>query len=113
MAKTLGYIQACRGYLIGWDGRGGVTPTPECLDAAEYLTAFFASWPVARRPQLGIDAEGRPTFAAKVRDFYLHLTIDEPQKLTWYAVVEGNELFQEDVAFDGTQMPPDLAKFAA
>lgn len=40
------------------------------------------------------------TFATATDDSYIHLTVDEPKRLTWYAVVGGTEHFDEGVAFE-------------
>jgi ribulose-5-phosphate 4-epimerase/fuculose-1-phosphate aldolase len=50
------------------------------------------------------------TFATATDDFYIHLTVDEPKRLTWYAVVGGTEHFDEGVAFDGRRLPSGLAQ---
>ncbi len=88
------------------------TPEPGSLTTAEYLASFFAAWPVSRRPQLALDMDGFPTFAAKSNEFYLHLTVEQTNILTWYAIVSGAEYFQDGVAFDGTALPIELAHFA-
>jgi hypothetical protein len=84
------------------------------LDAAEALTAFLATVRQERRPQLIIDAEDRPSFATSAPGFYLHLTIDSPNALTWYAVVGSREYYEDGMAFDGRSLPKPLrAVFAA
>ena len=113
LAETLGYLQQCGKYQDGWDGDDSLAPSPESLKTAEYLTAFFATWSNSRRPTLAIDMRGQPTFASKSKDFYLHLTVDGQDRLTWYAVTGSQEHIETDVPFDGTSMPPDLANLAS
>jgi hypothetical protein len=50
------------------------------------------------------------TFATATDDFYIHLTVDEPKRLAWYAVVGGTEHFDEGVAFNGRRLPSGLAQ---
>jgi hypothetical protein len=78
------------------------------LDTAEMLASHISDISPRRRPQLNIEPEGRPTFATAVDDFYIHLTVDAPDRLTWYATVGGDEHFDEGVAFDGRKIPPGL-----
>ena len=79
------------------------------LDLAEMLASFITEIVPRRRPQINIEPSGRPTFATATDDFYIHLTVDAPNRLTWYAVVGGTEHFDEGVAFDGRRLPPGLA----
>ena len=88
-------------------------PAESFRSTAENLTALLASWPSDRRPTIAIDVDGRPSFAKKHDGFYLHLTVDGPNKLSWYAEVGKEELFGEDVPFDGTSLPQDLASVAS
>jgi hypothetical protein len=83
-------------------------PRLALLNTAEMLASYISDIGPRRRPQLNIEPEGRPTFATAVDDFYIHLTVDTPDKLTWYATVGGDEHFDEGVAFDGRKMPPGL-----
>jgi hypothetical protein len=78
------------------------------LATAEMLASFLADIMPRRRPQLSIDDEGRPSFASALEDFYLHLTVDAPGLLTWFARVHGVEYFDEGVAFGGRSLPPQL-----
>jgi hypothetical protein len=78
------------------------------LDTAEMLASYICDIAPRRRPQLNIEPEGRPSFATALDDFYIHLTVDEPNKLTWYATVRGAEYFDEGVAFDGRKLPEGL-----
>jgi hypothetical protein len=80
------------------------------LESAEILASFITDISARRRPQLNIEPSGRPTFATATDDFYIHLTVDEPKRLTWYAVVGGTEHFDEGVAFDGRRLPSGLVQ---
>jgi hypothetical protein len=111
--ETLGYLQEARSYRDGWDGTNALAPSAEALKTTEYLTAFFADWPADKRPVLAIGFDGQPTFASKVGDFYLHLTVDGADKLSWYATAGAKEYSEEDIAFDGTALPSALAELAA
>jgi hypothetical protein len=83
------------------------------LATAEMLASFLADISSRRRPQLSIDDEGRPSFASALEDFYLHLTVDAPGLLTWFARVRGVEYFDEGVAFVGRSFPPQLKQIFA
>jgi hypothetical protein len=84
------------------------------LDTAEHLAAHLATMPSEYRPQLMVDADGHPSFASSTGDFYLHLSVDEPGLITWYATVGDTEFFEEGVRFNGRQLPEGLkAVFAA
>jgi hypothetical protein len=87
---------------------GDIDAQMRLLDTAEMLASFLVDIEPRRRPQLNIDAGGQPSFATALDDFYIHLTVDEPNLLTWYATVRGAEHFDEDVAFDGRKLPANL-----
>ena len=106
--KTLGVLEAYRHYSAGWDGLAAKAPDKGSLLTAEYLTALFATWPSPRRPQLALDVDGRPTFGAKTGNYYLHLTVDAPGVLTWYATKDADEFFQDEVKFAGAALPAEL-----
>jgi hypothetical protein len=110
ITETLGFIERSTAYRDGWCGPNTLAPSSASLKTAENLTAFFAGWPAVRRPSLAIDMQGRPSFASKRADFYLHLTVDGPDRISWYAVAGANEFFEDDVSFDGTEMPSALAR---
>jgi hypothetical protein len=105
LVGTMQIIDAHRRYL---NGIGGDPLISRSLDTAEMLASFLADISPRRRPQLNIDFDGRPSFATSVDDFYIHLTVDNPNQLTWYAVVRGAEHFDEGVAFNGRKLPADL-----
>jgi hypothetical protein len=72
------------------------------------LTPFLSEIDARRRPQLNFDEDGRASFATATDDFYINLTVDSANRLTWYAVVRGAEYFAESVAFDGRKVPAEL-----
>lgn len=109
LSETLERIERYRTYVDGWDGREAPGPDAGSLATSEYLTAFFADWPTSQRPKLALDMDGIPTFAAKTDEFYLHLKVEGPGLLTWFAVVDGQEYFKDDVSFDGSSLPGELA----
>lgn len=84
------------------------SPRAKMLDTAEMLASFLVDLEPRRRPQLNIDVDGQPSFATVLDDFYIHLTVDEPNRLTWYATAGGAEHFDEGVAFDGRKLPASL-----
>ncbi|TPK04586.1 hypothetical protein FJ872_27385 [Mesorhizobium sp. B2-5-9] len=70
------------------------------LEAVEYLIAHFAAWPMNRRPDLTRDENGAPHFSAKSQDYYLHLSIEDGAALNWYALLNGEEISQdEDISY--------------
>jgi hypothetical protein len=83
-------------------------PAMKRLDLAEMLASFLADIDARRRPQLNIDDEGEPSFATALDDFYINLTVDGPDLITWYANVKGADHFNERVAFDGRKIPTAL-----
>lgn len=92
-------------------GRGAARTEPgteAILETAEMLAYFLADLESAKRPNLIIGEDGRPSFATATRDFYLHLTVDAPGKITWYAESNGQEFFDEGVAFGGKHLPSEL-----
>jgi hypothetical protein len=106
--ETLFVINSYRGVSDGWDGDTAPAPAKLSLHAAEMLTAFLALSEPERRPTLCVDALGRPAFATNIRNFYIHLTVDEAGRLTWYAVSNGVESFADEVTFDGRRLPEAL-----
>jgi hypothetical protein len=108
MFETLFIIDSFRNVSDGWDGSTARAPSRAALHGAEMLTAYLAVSTPERRPTLCVDALGRPAFATNIPNFYVHLTVDEAGRLTWYAVSEGVEYFDDDVAFDGHRLPESL-----
>jgi hypothetical protein len=78
------------------------------LDTAEMLASFLSDISPRRRPQLNVGLDGCPSFATVTDEFYINLTVDRRDRLTWYATVRGAEYFDEDVAFDGRRLPSAL-----
>jgi hypothetical protein len=89
----------------GWDGMNAVAPKRESLDTAELLAILISSKPMRSRPQFSVDSSGRPSFALYDDRLYLHLTIDDADRLWWYAVFGDVESFEDDIVFDGAQLP--------
>jgi hypothetical protein len=83
------------------------------LDDAEMLAALFAGSDSRRRPQLNILPDGRPSFATSTMDCYLHVTVDEPKRITWYALIDGREYFHENIPFDGRRLPDELRRLVS
>jgi hypothetical protein len=110
LLATLDSIADHRDLHPGWDGMDAVAPSRECLDAAEALAGLFSGKPMTDRPQFAVDAEGKPSFATYSDRLYLHLTIDGPDRISWYAVADGDELFEDDVLFDGVELPAALER---
>jgi hypothetical protein len=106
LVDTMTIIDAGRKSFAGGQQEKAVLPL---LTSAEMLASFITEIGAGRRPQLNIEPSGRPTFATATDDFYIHLTVDAPNRLTWYAVAGGAEHFDEGVAFDGRRLPPALA----
>ena len=78
------------------------------LEDAENVAALVAGASPGRRPQLNILEDGRPSFATSLRGFYIHMTIDRPGRLTWFATANDQEYFGEDVPFDGRRLPKEV-----
>lgn len=113
LLDTLSTVLAFRSVRDGWDGEDAKAPSRVDLGAAEMLASFLASYPDRVRPVLSVDAEGRPTYSADTGKFYLHLTIDPGQTLTWFAELDGREHFESGVHFDGRSMPNSLKELLA
>lgn len=107
-SKTVAAISSYVGLKDGWDGNDAIAPSKAALGTAEMLAVFLSQAPEERRPVFAVDALGRPSFASNSDGFYLHLTVDEPGKLTWFAEVDGVEYFKDDVPFDGRRLPETL-----
>jgi hypothetical protein len=104
----------------GWLSATLATIAREFSDQADSLTrdrratteavAFYlADMPFEYRPQLYVDEHGVPGFATASDAFYLHLTVDSPESLTWYSVQNDEETFVEAIRFDGKNLPRPLA----
>lgn len=77
------------------------------VETAQMAATILASASPSIRPQLNFDEEDVPSFATSTKQFYIHLTVDAPGRLTWYADA-GTEQFREDVPFDGRRLPEEL-----
>ena len=108
LVATWNFIADHRDLAPGWDGVDAVAPERELLDTAEALAILISAKPMRARPQFSVDIKGRPSFALYDDRLYLHLTIDSADRLSWYSVSGGEEFFEDDIAFDGTQLPPAL-----
>jgi hypothetical protein len=83
-------------------------PPDARLDDAENIASLLADSIASRRPQLNMSEDGIPSFATSVENFYIHITIDRPHTLTWFAMTDGREYFAEDVPFDGRGLPQEI-----
>jgi hypothetical protein len=78
-------------------------------NASEALAYYFAAVDFQRRPQLMVDDYGTPSFATVTRrGFYFHLTVDTPERLSFYAVDAEVENYAEGVCFDYKDFPKQL-----
>jgi hypothetical protein len=78
-------------------------------NASEALAYYFAAVDFQRRPQLMVDDCGTPSFATVTRrGFYFHLTVDTPERLSFYAVDANIENYAEGVCFDHKDFPKQL-----
>jgi len=107
LALVLAEIASYRQVQPGWDGIDAAVPSHEALDTAEMLAVFLNN--AEAKMIFAVDALGRPTFAARSDDFYLHLTVDGPERITWFAEVSGVEHFHDEVEFTGRRLPSELA----
>ena len=97
---TLETIAAHRHLKKGWDGKSAATPSKEALDIAEILTSAFAQVSTNVRPLFAVDVDGNPGFAANESDYYLHLTIDGPNTISWYTVKGGKPSYEDQIQVD-------------
>jgi hypothetical protein len=77
-------------------------------DASEALAYYFAAVDFQRRPQLMVDDDGTPSFETVTRGFYFHLTVDTPERLSFYAVDAKVENYAEGVCFNYKDFPKQL-----
>jgi hypothetical protein len=108
-ARTASLIDQHRGLSDGWDGANALPPNDGALDTANMLAVFFNNDMSWGRASFAVDALGRPTFVVRVAQFYLHLTVDRAERPTWYADVNGEDHFHEDVMFSGRRLPDELS----
>ena len=109
---TLQLIAAHRGLEAGWDGKGAPPIDERCLETAEILAHAFAYLPVTDRPVFAVDAEGRPSFASFDGDRYLHLTVDQPEVISWFASYGGRDHFEDNFRVDGFNLDSLAARIA-
>lgn len=95
---TLNKIASFHDASDDWDGNGSLAPDAALFAAAEKIAEEFSKLPVAWRPTLNFDADGHPNFAAYNDDLYLSLTIDTEDSISWYAVRNNEELYEENIA---------------
>lgn len=96
--ETLNKIADFRVASDNWDGAGSAAPIEELFPAAEKVAEQFSQMPVSWRPTLNFDPDGQPNFAAYNDDIYLTVTIEAEDKISWYAVINGEEMYQDDIA---------------
>lgn len=94
-------IDAHKNLPEGWDGETAPAPEQASLTTAEFLAFGFSYLPLHLRPQFSVDAEGVPGFSLYNDQTYLHLTIDDPELISWYAVQNGEETFGDEVVVNG------------
>jgi hypothetical protein len=93
---------------FGWDGQNSRAAEQSMLDASEMLAVLLSNYARSELLTFSVDSRGRPTFAGRSPDFYLHLTIDDANHITWYAEKSGVEYFDGDVEFKGRHVPSGL-----
>jgi hypothetical protein len=107
LKSVLSAISEFRQVKAGWDGDNAPVPSPGALDTAEMLATYLNNVPT--KPVFSVDSLGRPTFSSNAEDFYLHLTIDESERLTLFAEIGGVEHFFGDIEFNGRKAPDQLS----
>jgi hypothetical protein len=107
LTAVLSAIAGYREVQEGWDGIDAPTPLQGTLDTAEMLATYLNNAPV--KPAFSVDALGRPTFSSNADEFYVHLTIDEPERLTLFAEINGVEHFFDGIEFNGRKAPEQLS----
>jgi hypothetical protein len=111
--SVLETIASFRSAHDGWDGSNARAPFQETLDAAEMFAVLASSYTRSENLTFSVDYLGRPTFAGRSPGFYLHLTLDDRDHVTWLAENLGVESFDEAVHFTGRQMPDGLPQLLA
>lgn len=107
LKSVLASISEFRNVQEGWDGVDALPPSQGTLDTAEMLATYLNNAPT--KPTFSVDAYGRPTFWCNSPDFYVHLTIDSPERLTLFAEIEGVEYFADQIEFNGRRAPDQLS----
>lgn len=98
--ETLVKIARFRGAVDNWDGMQSLAPNEALFPMAQRIAELFSAMPVSWRPTLNFDPDGQPNFAAHNDDIYLTVTIEDVDKLSWYAVKNGIEKYRDDVTFN-------------
>jgi hypothetical protein len=106
--SVLETIASYRSAQNGWDGGNAHAPSQKALDAAEMFAVLASSYVRSEHLTFSVDYLGRPTFAGRSSNFYLHLTLDDGDHMTWLAENLGVESFDESVEFTGRQIPDGL-----
>lgn len=89
------------------DQRG--TLSSEMLDTAETVAKYLTRMNISPMPQLAFDEDGKPHFAAFVGEFYLSLSVDNPGRITFFAVLQDEEFFAANVSIDSNHVPYEMA----
>lgn len=92
-----------------WPTSAGSAPQLALLSAAELLVAALDALPPSRKPVFAVDSDGLPNFVTYIDDVYVHISIEKPDRISWYSVIEGEERFYDDQYFDGFTLPSELA----
>jgi hypothetical protein len=108
MAAVLETISTYRNTKSGWDGQNANAVEQTSLDASEMLAVLLSNYPRSTQLTFSVDTLGRPSFAGRGPDFYLHLTVDDANHITWFAEKSGIEYFGGEVEFSGRRIPSDL-----
>lgn len=103
-------ITVFRNFRSGWDGQHAEAATQKALDTAEMLAVLVSSHSRSNELSFSVDSLGRPTFAGRSSGFYIHLTVDDGDHITWFAEKSGVEYFDGDVEFTGRHLPTALAQ---
>jgi len=104
-------VSQFRKYLDNWDGYTASAPKADALDAAEILIGYFSSMLRNRRPKIGLDSFGNPSFFLEDGDLYFHLTLESSNEgciLNWLAEKGGRDCSGEDVLFNGQGLPDQI-----
>jgi len=114
LARSFGVFEGFRFVEDGWDGDKARAPHKQSIDAAEDLCVLFLPYSHKTFPVCSVDILGRPSFAVRDDNFYLHLVIENELSagghplLSWYAVLNDHEYFEDEVEFIGSELPPSL-----
>jgi hypothetical protein len=110
LKSVLESIATFRAARNGWDGRNAQAAEQKALDASEMLAVLLSSYALSVQMAFSVDSLGRPTFAGRSTGFYIHLTVDDGDHITWLAEKSGLEYFDGDVEFKGRHLPVGLSE---